>query len=55
MVYLPTKLGHLKKVNVGKYSSTMEHMGYGLILALLSFLDGKLGDDKLGIVVINML
>ena len=27
MVYLPTKLGDFW-ANVGKYSSTMEHMGY---------------------------
>ena len=27
MVYLPTKLGDFVRVNVGKYSSTMEHMG----------------------------
>jgi hypothetical protein len=27
LVFLPTKLGHKKKVNVG-YSSTMEHMGW---------------------------
>ena len=29
MVYLPTKLGDFVRVNVGKYSSTMEHMGMG--------------------------
>ena len=28
LVFLPTELGHKKKVNVGKYSSTMEHMGW---------------------------
>ena len=27
--YLPAKLGHKHGVNVGKYSSTMEHMGNG--------------------------
>ena len=27
LVYLPTKLGDLCKAHVGKYSSTMEHMG----------------------------
>jgi hypothetical protein len=27
LVYLPTKLGDKNGVNVGKYSSTMEHMG----------------------------
>jgi hypothetical protein len=26
--YLPTKLGDLCWANVGKYSSTMEHMGF---------------------------
>jgi len=30
MVYLPTKLGDFVRVNVGKYSSTMEHMGNAL-------------------------
>ena len=29
LVYLPTKLGDFVRANVGKYSSTMEHMGYG--------------------------
>ena len=28
MVYLPTKLGDFCWANVGKYSSTMEHMGF---------------------------
>ena len=28
LVYLPTKLAHKNGVNVGKYSSTMEHMGW---------------------------
>ena len=27
LVYLPTKLGDFVRANVGKYSSTMEHMG----------------------------
>ena len=27
LVYLPTKLGDVVRVNVGKYSSTMERMG----------------------------
>ena len=27
LVYLLTKLGDLVRANVGKYSSTMEHMG----------------------------
>ena len=30
LAYLPTKLGHKYGVNVCKYSSTMEHLGYGL-------------------------
>ena len=29
LVYLPTKLGHKYGVNVGKYSSTMEFIGWG--------------------------
>jgi len=36
--YLPAKLGHKHGVNVGKYSSTMEHMGNGnctIVTALL--------------------
>ena len=28
LVYLPTTLGDFVRVNVGKYSSTMEHLGY---------------------------
>jgi hypothetical protein len=32
-VYLPTKLGDFVRVNVGKYSSTMEHMGYCMLLS----------------------
>ena len=28
LLYLPTKLGVSNGANVGKYSSTMEHMGY---------------------------
>jgi hypothetical protein len=27
LVYLPTKLGDFVRANVGKYSSTMEHLG----------------------------
>ena len=27
MVFLPTKLGDFVRANVGKYSSTMQHMG----------------------------
>jgi hypothetical protein len=27
LVYLPTQLGDFVRANVGKYSSTMEHMG----------------------------
>jgi hypothetical protein len=27
LVYLPTKLGDFVRANVGKYTSTMEHMG----------------------------
>ena len=30
LVYLPTKLGDFVRANVGKYSSTMEHMGIGI-------------------------
>ena len=29
MVYLPTKLGHLWGFYVGKYTSTMDDLGYG--------------------------
>ena len=29
LVYLPTKLDDFVRANVGKYSSTMEHMGVG--------------------------
>ena len=29
LVYLPTWLGDFVRANVGKYSSTMEHMGFG--------------------------
>jgi hypothetical protein len=29
LVYLPTKLAIFYGVNVGQYSSTMEHMGMG--------------------------
>jgi len=32
LVYLPTKLGDFVRANVGKYSSTMEHMGMGRII-----------------------
>jgi hypothetical protein len=35
--YLPTKLGSIFAVNVHTYSSTMEHMGYGL----MDFEDGS--------------
>ena len=28
LVYLPTKLGDFVRANVGKYSSTMEHLGF---------------------------
>ena len=31
LVYLPTKLGDFVRANVGKYSSTMEHMGTCII------------------------
>ena len=31
MVYLPTKLGDFVRANVGKYSSTMEHVGMEII------------------------
>ena len=31
LVYLPTKLGDFVRVNVGKYSSTMEHMEYVIL------------------------
>ena len=31
LVYLPTKLGDFVWANVGKYSSTMEHMGFGQV------------------------
>jgi hypothetical protein len=30
--YLPTKLGDFVRANVGKYSSTMEHMGYDYVI-----------------------
>jgi len=28
LVYLPTKLADFVRANVGKYSSTMEHLGH---------------------------
>ena len=30
LVYLPTLKGDFVRANVGKYSSTMEHMGMGI-------------------------
>jgi hypothetical protein len=32
LVYLPTKLDDFVRVNVGKYSSTMEHLGNEITL-----------------------
>ena len=31
LVYLPTKLGHKNGINVSKYTSTMDHLGWLVI------------------------
>ena len=48
---LPTKLGDFVRANVGKYTSTMEHMGlgkYGNMTFFVNLSGGYVGNPKSG-------